>query len=159
LDWPDTGDLLGCDDPAEVDAGFDRGEPLIGVAVIGLALNVLAPEVVAPRLHRAMADVDAEVRYSGALSVGHMARLNGRVDRESLDLLLGLLNDPDPGVRGPAGDALMDVWISCRKSRLPWWVRRRCRLRDLRGKADIAWWWHVVRRQEAWRARHRPPSS
>lgn len=110
---------MGCDDPAEVDAAFERREPLTGVAVLGLALNVLDPGLVAPRLQRAMADTDAEIRRCGALGVGHMARLNGTVDDESIALLRQLAEDPVPIVRGTVGDALDDVRIFVRRSDLP----------------------------------------
>ncbi|GGO67229.1 hypothetical protein [Nonomuraea cavernae] len=119
MDWTDISQLMGCDDPAEVDAAFERREPLTGVAVLGLALNVLDPGLVAPRLQRAMADTDAEIRRCGALGVGHMARLNGTVDDESIALLRQLAEDPVPIVRGTVGDALDDVRIFVRRSDLP----------------------------------------
>ncbi|WP_068927415.1 hypothetical protein [Planobispora rosea] len=159
MDWDSTAELIGCDDPAQVDAGFERGERRVGVAVIGLALSVLDPDLVAPRLHRAMTDADAETRRCGVLAMGHMARLNGVVDGRSLDLLRALLSDPDPDVRGQASDAAGDVWIFVRRSRLPLWLRRRERLADTGAKLDLLRWWVLERGREDRKGPHRPASS
>ncbi|WP_162795174.1 hypothetical protein [Nonomuraea lactucae] len=137
MDWNSISELMGCDDPAEVDAAFARGGPLTGVALIGLALNVLDPALVAPRLHRAMTDDAPEIRRCGALSVGHMARLNKTVDDKSPILLRQLLEDPAPIVRGTASDALSDIWIFVRRTELPCWLHRRALLALVRGKVQL----------------------
>ncbi|MDJ0343883.1 hypothetical protein QMK19_28415 [Streptomyces sp. H10-C2] len=39
-DWETGDELIRLDDPAEVGAAFERGEPLIGTAVIGLVAEL-----------------------------------------------------------------------------------------------------------------------
>lgn len=46
--WADGTGLLGMDQPEEIDAAFERGEPHVGVAVIGLALNYSDPVAILP---------------------------------------------------------------------------------------------------------------
>ncbi|MFI9768214.1 hypothetical protein ACIHJG_15280 [Streptomyces sp. NPDC052415] len=79
--WETGEGLLGIDDPAEVDAAFERGEESLGAAVIGLALNC-PPEVASPRIIRAIAVLDRSRRDFPFTAAGHVARLNGRLTPE-----------------------------------------------------------------------------
>lgn len=55
-----------------------------------------------------LASSDAEVRRVGAVSLGHLARVYGGIDRQrALDALRGLMLDPVMG--DAAGEALGDV--------------------------------------------------
>jgi hypothetical protein len=75
MNWQKSSALLGTDRPEEVDAAFARGEPLVGVAVIGLALTHPDPGAVLPRVARAMESADKEVRRQGIVALAHVARL------------------------------------------------------------------------------------
>ncbi|WP_407836888.1 hypothetical protein ACE1OC_11065 [Streptomyces sp. DSM 116496] len=50
------------DDPSDVDAAFDRGEPHAGEMVIGLALHHADPGAILPRVARAMRSPAPEIR-------------------------------------------------------------------------------------------------
>ncbi|MFI0150313.1 hypothetical protein [Streptomyces lydicus] len=52
MNWRDSSALLGTDRPEEVDAAFERGEELVGVAVIGLALTHPHATAILPDLLR-----------------------------------------------------------------------------------------------------------
>jgi len=54
MDWLDDTGLLAADDPDEVDKTFDRAEPHVGVAVIGLALNHADADTVLACVNRAL---------------------------------------------------------------------------------------------------------
>ncbi|MFE4990407.1 hypothetical protein ACFRH4_03500 [Streptomyces mirabilis] len=60
--WADGTGLLGMDQPGEIDAAFERGEPHVGVAVIGLALNHSDPVAILPRIAHALRSDAEELR-------------------------------------------------------------------------------------------------
>lgn len=101
------------DDPADVDAALDRGEPHSGVMVIALALNHADPRAVLPRVARAMRSPDPEIRRQGVIALAHTARLHHTVDRDSLELLRA-----QP--RGNEADD--DLWSFVPHRRLPGWL-------------------------------------
>lgn len=68
LDWENGTGLIGVDDPAIVDAAFERGERHVGVAVIGLALNHPDPDTILPRVARALRATDPELQRQGTVS-------------------------------------------------------------------------------------------
>ncbi|MEV5146869.1 hypothetical protein AB0L14_21145 [Streptomyces sp. NPDC052727] len=111
LDWQVGSTLRWIDRPEEVDAAFDRGEPLVGVAVIALALNHVDADVILPRVSRAMESEDAEIRRQGVIALAHVARLHRTVDQRSLALLRA-------GPRGNEADD--DLWSFVAHRRLPW---------------------------------------
>lgn len=120
MNWRETGALLGTDRPEEVDAAFERGEELLGVAVIGLALTHPHPTGILPRVARtlecALEPSDHRLRHQGLVALAHTARLHGTVDRRCLDLLR----------RCPRGtEADDDLWAYVPRRRLPWWLWRR----------------------------------
>ncbi|WP_051798675.1 hypothetical protein [Streptomyces sp. NRRL S-337] len=119
MNWRETGALLGTDRPEEVDAAFERGEELLGVAVIGLALTHPDPAAILPRvartLERSLESSDHRLRHQGLVALAHTARLHGTVDRRCLDLLR----------RCPRGtEADDDLWAYVPRRRLPWWLWR-----------------------------------
>lgn len=119
MNWQDSSALLGTDRPEEVDAAFERGEELVGVAVIGLALTHPDPTAILPRvaraLDRALASSDPRLRHQGIVALAHTARLHRTVDRRCLDLLR----------RCPRGsEADDDLWAYVPRRRLPWWLWR-----------------------------------
>ncbi|AOP48769.1 hypothetical protein [Streptomyces lydicus] len=119
MNWQDSSALLGTDRPEEVDAAFERGEELVGVAVIGLALTHPDATAVLPRvaraLDRALASSDPRLRHQGVVALAHTARLHRTVDRRCLDLLR----------RCPrGGEADDDLWAYVPRRRLPWWLWR-----------------------------------
>ncbi|WP_354641147.1 hypothetical protein [Kitasatospora camelliae] len=116
MDWSSTSALMGTDRPEEVDAALDRGEPLAGVALIGLAVTHPDPAGVLPRIARALAAEDApELVHHATVALAHTARLHGTVDRACLDLLRDL-------PRGSQADD--DLWAFVPRRHLPWWLWR-----------------------------------
>ncbi|MEV7012683.1 hypothetical protein [Streptosporangium sp. NPDC051022] len=131
---------MGCEDPAEVDAAFERGEPLVGVAVLGLSLCHPDAGVIAPRARRAIASGRQELRCQGLTAVSHMVRRTGEIDEVTLATLRLLLRDPDRIVREHTGSVVADVWIFVPHAGLPGWLSRRQRLRAVTGWFEIKWW-------------------
>ncbi|MFE3771684.1 hypothetical protein [Streptomyces sp. NPDC059122] len=129
MNWQEGSALLGTDRPEEVDAAFARGEELLGVAVIGLALTHPHPEAILPRvartLERALAVGDTGLRHQGIVALAHTARLHATVDARCLELLRRCPRDTE---------ADMDVWAYVPRRRLPWWL-----------------WWHRIAGRR-WRA-------
>lgn len=115
MNWEEFSALLGTDRPEEVDAAFVRGEPLVGVAVIGLALTHPNSEVILPRVARAMESADKEVRRQGVVALAHVARLHRSVDQRCLSLLR-------KERRGNEADD--DLWTFVDHRDLPWWLWR-----------------------------------
>ncbi|MEU3600911.1 hypothetical protein ABZ714_19630 [Streptomyces sp. NPDC006798] len=115
LNWQDGSTLRWTDRPEEVDAAFSRSEPLVGVAVIALALNYADADAILPRVVKALESQDPEVRRQGVIALAHVARLHRTVDRRSLDLLRGC-------PRGNEADD--DLWSFVAHRRLPWWLWR-----------------------------------
>ncbi|WP_143681761.1 hypothetical protein [Actinacidiphila glaucinigra] len=75
MNWADSSALMGTDRPEEVDAAFERGEPLVGVAVIGLALTHPDADAILPRVARALEAPHEELRHQGVVALAHVARL------------------------------------------------------------------------------------
>ncbi|MFC8229958.1 hypothetical protein [Streptomyces sp. NPDC057287] len=137
MNWRSDSALLGTDRPEEVDAAFDRGEELVGVAVIGLALQHPDAEAILPRVARALESEDARLRPQSRVALAHVARLHGTVDRRCLELLR---SHP----RGNEADD--DLWGYVPHRRLPWWLWRH-HLRE-----RLTW---RLREQLAWHLRDR----
>ncbi|MFK0256343.1 hypothetical protein [Streptomyces sp. NPDC090445] len=115
LNRQDGSTLRWTDRPEEVDAAFGRGEPLVGVAVIALALNHADADAILPRVVKALESKDPEVHRQGVIALAHVARLHRTVDQRSLDLLRGC-------PRGNEADD--DLWSFIAHRRLPWWLWR-----------------------------------
>ncbi|MFF4388238.1 hypothetical protein ACFY0G_15865 [Streptomyces sp. NPDC001552] len=115
LDWRGGSNLLAVDRPEVVLAAFRRGEPNVGVAVIGLALHHAGPEAVLPVVARALESADREVRRQGVIALAHVARLHRTVDRRCLELLHGC-------PRGNEADD--DLWSFVPHRQLPLWLWR-----------------------------------
>ncbi|MCX4961120.1 hypothetical protein [Streptomyces virginiae] len=114
-DWQGGSNLLGVDRPDVVLAAFERGEPQVGVAVIGLALNHADPAAVLPLVARALESTDRKVRRQGVIALAHVARLHRTVDRRCLELLR----------RCPRGnEADDDLWSFVPHRELPLWLWR-----------------------------------
>ncbi|WP_328873145.1 hypothetical protein OHT76_25270 [Streptomyces sp. NBC_00287] len=79
--WETGEGLLGMDDPAEVDAAFERGERSLGTAAIGLAFNCALAEA-SPRIIRAMQLTDPHQRGFAFTAAGTAARLNSELTPE-----------------------------------------------------------------------------
>ena len=88
IDWSTGGNLSYVSDPAVVDAAFERDEPRVGTAVIGLALNNPNLDEVAPRVLRALSSERAMVREFAIVAVGDTARLFGKLTPELYEALL-----------------------------------------------------------------------
>ncbi|GII76854.1 hypothetical protein Sru01_18360 [Sphaerisporangium rufum] len=140
LDWEEGSDLIGCDDPAEVEAAFERGERFVGIAVMGLALCVPDAGVVEPFVVRALRSDRVRVRLEGLTALSHMVRINGEVDRATLDLLRGLLKSSNPEVKEHADTVAGDVWIFVPHRRLPAWLWVRATIRRVRWWLVLCWW-------------------
>jgi hypothetical protein len=140
LDWENSADLMGCDDPREVEAAFERGEPLVGVAVLGLSLSVPDADGVGPLVMRAMRSSSREIRLQGLTALSHMVRLTGEIDRPALELLRSMTRDPDQEIKEHAGTVAGDVWIFVPHSGLPAWLRARATIRTLHWWLLQCWW-------------------
>ncbi|MCX5560009.1 hypothetical protein [Streptomyces sp. NBC_00038] len=132
--WESGEGLLGIDDPAEVDAAFERGEEHLGTAVIGLAFNCSLAEA-SPRIVRAMQLSDRDQRGFAFTAAGTAARLNGELTPE----LYAALRAEGPGRRSIAENAIDDTLDYVPFRQLPLWLK----------------WWKVVSKVldklETWR--------
>ncbi|MEU1484376.1 hypothetical protein [Streptomyces sp. NPDC005752] len=115
MNWRSISALMGTDRPEEVDAAFDRAEELVGVALIGLALNHPDAEAILPRVARALESEGDELRHQGRVALAHVARLHSTVNRRCLQLLRA-------HPRGSEADD--DLWGHVPHRRLPWWLWR-----------------------------------
>ncbi|MER6106852.1 hypothetical protein [Streptomyces hirsutus] len=133
-DWESGEGLLGIDDPAEVDAAFERGERRLGTAVIGLAFNCSLEEA-SPRIVRAMQLPDRDQRGFAFTAAGTAARLNGELTPE----LYAALRAEGPGRKSIAENAIDDTLDYVPFRQLPLWLK----------------WWKVVSKVqdklETWR--------
>ncbi len=131
-DWKSGEGLLGIDDPAEVDAAFERGEPHLGTAVIGLAFHCPLEEA-SPRIIRAMQLTDPHQRGFAFTAAGTAARLNGELTPE----LYAALRAEGPG--GFAEHAIRDTLTFVPFRQLPPWFKRRKVVTRVRNKLQ-SWW-------------------
>ena len=144
-DWETGEGLLGIDDPAEVDAAFERGEQRLGTAVIGLAFNCSLEEA-SPRIVRAMQLPDAGQRGFAFTAAGHAARLNGELPPE----LFAALRVEGPG--GVAEHPIRDTLAYVPFRKLPPWFKWRWVYVTVRDKLE-GWWLRSVEAVgDAWRA-------
>ncbi|MFJ4836100.1 hypothetical protein ACIP79_40305 [Streptomyces sp. NPDC088747] len=136
------------DDPAEVDAAFERGEWSLGSAVIGLAFNCSLEEA-SPRIVRAMRLSDPDQRGFAFTAAGAAARLNGELTPE----LYAALRTEGP--HGLAEHAINDTLYSVPFRDLPPWFKWRKVVNAVRNKLE-GWW---LRSEDAvgdaWRALRR----
>ncbi|MBT2509320.1 hypothetical protein J7I98_26275 [Streptomyces sp. ISL-98] len=115
VDWLHSSTLRWVDQPEQVDAAFERGEGLVGVAVIALVLNHPDPKAVLPVVARALESQDQEVRRQGVVALAHVARQHHTVDRRCLELLRAC-------PRGNEADD--DLWSFVAHRELPLWLWR-----------------------------------
>jgi hypothetical protein len=131
LDWEQGGNLNRCREHRHVDAALDRGEAHVGVALIALVHNNPDTDAVLPRLARGLRSANPETRRQSLLALVHMARLHGRVDAVTLELLHALLSERTPigvgspyEVRGTAAQTVGDLQVFLPSEQLPAWVNR-----------------------------------
>ncbi|MFE1286506.1 hypothetical protein [Streptomyces sp. NPDC058751] len=133
-DWETGRGLIRIDDPAEVDAAFERGAGHLGTAVIGLAFNCSLEEA-SPRIIKAMRLADRDQRGFAFTAAGVAARLNGALTPE----LYAALRAEGPGRRSIAEYAIDDTLDHVPFRDLPLWLK----------------WWKIVSKVldklEAWR--------
>ncbi|MDL2080010.1 hypothetical protein QNN03_26565 [Streptomyces sp. GXMU-J15] len=115
-DWETGEGLLAVNDPAEVDAAFERGERALGAAVIGLALNC-SPEAASPRIVRALEVLNRSQRDFPFTAAAHVARLNGRLTPELYAVLRA------EGMGGFADHAVRDTLAYVPFRDLPPWFK------------------------------------
>ncbi|MFD0068831.1 hypothetical protein ACFV99_25585 [Streptomyces sp. NPDC059944] len=116
--WETGEGLIRVDDPAEVDAAFERGNGHIGTAVIGLAFHCSLEEA-SPRIVRAMRLSDVNQRGFAFTAAGVAARLNGALTPE----LYAALRAEGPGRRSIAGNAIDDTLDYVPFRDLPLWLK------------------------------------
>lgn len=116
--WETGEGLIRVDDPAEVDAAFERGNGHIGTAVIGLAFHCSLEEA-SPRIVRAMRLSDVNQRGFAFTAAGVAARLNGALTPE----LYAALRAEGAGRRSLADDAIRDTLTFVPHRQLPVWFR------------------------------------
>ncbi|PWI17448.1 hypothetical protein DI272_27275 [Streptomyces sp. Act143] len=116
--WKTGEGVSGIDDPAEVDAAFERGEWPMGTAVIALALHCSLEEA-SPRIIRAMQLPDRDQRGFAYTAAGVAARLNGALTPELYAALRA------EGHRGFAVNAVDDTLDYVPFRDLPLWFKWR----------------------------------
>ncbi|MFF3876651.1 hypothetical protein [Streptomyces sp. NPDC001978] len=144
-DWKSGEGGSHIDDPAEVDAAFERGEWPLGTAVIGLAFNCSLEEA-SPRIARAMRLADRAQRGFAFTAAGVAARLNGALTPELYDALRA------EGHRGLAEDAINDTLTFVPFRDLPPWFKWRWVFVTVRNTAE-GWWLRSAEViEDTWRA-------
>lgn len=118
LNWETGEGLLGLDDPAEWDAAYERGEPCLGTAAIGLAFNCTLADA-SPRIVRAMRLADHGQRGFAYTAAGTAARLNNELTPELYAALRA------EGHRGFAENAVDDTLTFVPFRELPLWFKWR----------------------------------
>jgi len=144
-DWETGEGLSHIDDPAEVDAAFERGARHLGTAVIGLAFTRPLAEA-SPRILRAMQLPDPDQRGYAFTAAGVAARLHGELTPE----LYAALHAEGPG--GFAETAIDDTLTFVPFRKLPWWFKWRWLMTGVRDTVQ-GWWLRTADAiGEAWRA-------
>ncbi|MEU9736551.1 hypothetical protein [Streptomyces sp. NPDC048002] len=146
--WESGEGLLRMDDPAEVDAAFERGERSLGAAVIGLARNC-PPEVVSPRIIRLIEVSDPLGRDFPFTAIGHLARLDGRLTPELYAALRA------EGTGGYADNAIRDTLGYVPFRDLPAWFKWRWLVTTVHDKLEGWWLRSVDAVEDAWKALRR----
>jgi hypothetical protein len=95
--------------------------------LIAVVHNNTDTAAVLPRVARALRPDDPETRRQGLLALMHTARLHGRVDDVTLNLLHELIHDCSPisggyDVRGTAWQTVGDLQAFLPRETLPDWV-------------------------------------
>lgn len=115
--------------PEIVDEVLDREDQYAGVALLALVLSHEDPDVVLPRVKRAIMSRNPQTRANALQSLGHHARLHGFVDAEAIGRLRQALRDRTVlgglEIRGYAATAASDVGMFVKRGALPRWFRRR----------------------------------
>jgi hypothetical protein len=152
-DWETGEGVSHIDDPAEVDAAFERGEWPLGSAVIGLAFNCSLAEA-SPRIVRAMQLPDLAQRGFAFTAAGTAARLNGELTPE----LYAALRAEGPGRRSIAEYAITDTLTFVPFRQLPPWFKWQMVRTTVQDKLEY-WWlrttdavgdaWRVLRRRRS----------
>ncbi|MFF7157979.1 hypothetical protein [Streptomyces sp. NPDC008139] len=147
-DWDSGEGLSRIDDPAAVDAAFERGERHLGTAVVGLAFTCPLAES-SPRIVRATGLPDPTERQFAFTAAGVAARVHGALTPELYAALRA------EGSSGFAETAIDDALTFVPFRKLPPWLKRRWLLTGARDTAQ-GWWlraadladrvWRTVRR-------------
>ncbi|MBU2664014.1 hypothetical protein KOI35_10985 [Actinoplanes bogorensis] len=99
-----------------------------GVALLALALNHPDPDVVLPRIRRALASSSPQTRANALQSLGHVARLHRTIDADLIGRLRSALRDRSrlhrTELRAYAANAADDVAMFVPRRDLPRWLRR-----------------------------------
>lgn len=147
-DWETGEGVSHIDDPAEVDAAFERGEWPLGSAVIGLAFNCSLEEA-SPRIVRAMQLPDLAQRGFAFTAAGAAARINGRLTPELYAALRA------EGIKSIAEYAIKDTLAFVPFGQLPprfkWWKV----VSGVRNKLESWWLRSGETADEVWRALRR----
>jgi hypothetical protein len=144
-DWESGEGLASIDDPAAVDAAFERGEQRLGTAVIGLAFTCPLAQA-SPRILKAMRLPDRPQRQYAFTAACVAARLNGELTPE----LYAALRAEGPG--GIAQTAIDDTLTFVPFRELPPWFKWRWLLTGLTNTVQ-GWWLRTADGVgEAWRA-------
>ncbi|MFK4069173.1 hypothetical protein [Streptomyces sp. NPDC029674] len=135
-DWESGKGLLGIDDPADWDAAYERGEPRLGTAAIGLAFNCTLAEA-SPRILKAMRLADRGQRGFAYTAAGHAARLNGELTPELYAALRA------EGHGGFAENAVDDTLTFVPFRELPPWFKWRKIASRVEDKLEV-WRLHIT---------------
>ncbi|MEU8865900.1 hypothetical protein [Streptomyces umbrinus] len=147
-DWETGEGVSHIDDPAAVDAAFERGEWPLGSAVIGLAFNCPLEEA-SPRIIRAMQLRDLAQRGFAFTAAGAAARINGRLTPELYAALQA------EGIKSIAEYAIKDTLAFVPFRQLPprfkWWKV----VSGVRNKLESWWLRSAETAEEIWRVLRR----
>lgn len=92
----------------EAEAALQSDDAMeVATAVVSVALHDPDWRWAQDRAIRLLVHPDPGIRGAAATSLGHIARLHGRLDPDAIEALRGLLQDAE--VSGRAADALDDV--------------------------------------------------
>ncbi|MFI5844750.1 hypothetical protein ACIA8K_34130 [Catenuloplanes sp. NPDC051500] len=115
--------------PEIVDDVVEANGEYAGVALLALVLNHPEPQIVLPRIKRALVSPRAQTRANALQCAGHYTRLHGSIDHDLIALLRSALSDQTRAggfqIRGYAEHAAADVGMFAPRRRLPRWFRRR----------------------------------
>ena len=133
FDWGTGNGLLGISNPHDVDAAFERGEPHVGIALIGLVLNECDFEEISPRIVRALDSPSVPLILQGLVATGHAARIYRKLSGEIYRRVRLLEKE------GVADAAMSDIMEYIPFSDLPVWIKHKKLIQNTQWLLYLRW--------------------